>query len=166
MSKNDDRVFVKHFSWILAGLAVFSLIIAFVAYGVHLQLVPSENPSRMMLAEQRIEPVGAVYTGEAGREALAAAEAQASAGQAAPFDGSLDGEMLYTQVCSSCHISGAAGAPQLVADQWTDRLTKGEEQLHINAINGIGVMPAKGGRTDLTDEQVIAAVDYMLTEVQ
>jgi len=65
----------------------------------------------------------------------------------------------------SCHTSGAAGAPMIGnSGQWTDRLSKGKETLYANAINGIGVMPAKGGLSSLTDEEVRAAVDYLLDE--
>jgi cytochrome c5 len=42
------------------------------------------------------------------------------------------------------------------------------EQLYSNALKGIvaskSVMPAKGGRPDLSDEAVRAAVDYMVEQ--
>ncbi|MBY6204344.1 c-type cytochrome [Halomonas denitrificans] len=98
---------------------------------------------------------------------MAAAEtASAGAAPQVAFDGSLDGAMIYDRVCAACHDSGAAGAPMLVAADWTDRLPKGEDTLVDHAINGIGVMPAKGGRSDLSDEQVRASVEYMLAQVQ
>ena len=75
------------------------------------------------------------------------------------------GKDVYNSVCMSCHMSGAAGAPVTgKADQWTDRLAKGNDTLYSNAINGIGVMPAKGGLMSLSDEEVKLAVDYMLEE--
>lgn len=75
------------------------------------------------------------------------------------------GKDIYNSVCMSCHMSGAAGAPVTgVADQWTDRLAKGNDTLYNNAINGIGVMPAKGGLMSLSDEEVKLAVDYMIEE--
>ncbi len=75
------------------------------------------------------------------------------------------GKDVYNSVCMSCHMSGAAGAPITGdAGQWTDRLAKGNDTLYNNAINGIGVMPAKGGLMSLSDEEVKLAVDYMLEE--
>ena len=166
MSKQDDIVFIKHFSWIIAGLMVFTVIIALAGLYIHNQLAVSENPSAMLAAEQRIAPAGDVYAGDTGRQAVQEAIASASAGQPAPFDGSTDGEMIYVEVCQACHLAGAAGAPQLEAGLWTERLAQGRDTLVEHAINGIGLMPAKGGRTDLTDEQVAASVDYMIAQVQ
>ena len=82
-----------------------------------------------------------------------------------------DGKSDYDTKCSACHGFGVAGAPRLddLAD-WTGRLAKGKSQLYENAIKGfigeLGVMPAKGGFTDLSDEQVKAIVDYMIEAVQ
>jgi len=53
-----------------------------------------------------------------------------------------------------------------VASAWEDRLGQGRDTLVQHAINGIGTMPAKGGRSDLSDEQVAASVDYMLAQVE
>ena len=78
---------------------------------------------------------------------------------------SKSGKDIYNSVCMSCHMSGAAGAPITgKADQWTDRLAKGNDTLYANAINGIGVMPAKGGLMSLSDDEVKLAVDYMLEQ--
>jgi cytochrome c5 len=74
--------------------------------------------------------------------------------------------MIYDNVCAACHNTGAAGAPMLVASDWTARLPQGEDTLVAHAINGIGTMPAKGGRMDLSDEQVRASVEYMLGRIE
>lgn len=77
-----------------------------------------------------------------------------------------EGQKTYQQACFACHATGAAGAPKLEKSAWTDRLSKGKETLYDHAINGFNAMPAKGGRADLSDADVKAAVDYMLSEVQ
>ncbi len=61
-------------------------------------------------------------------------------------------------------MSGAAGAPIPGTDLWAERSQKGLEELAYNAINGINAMPAKGGRMDLSDAEVTAAVEHMLTQ--
>jgi len=78
-----------------------------------------------------------------------------------------DGEAVYNSACMACHMTGAAGAP-IMGDTgaWAPRLEKGIDELYANSINGIGAMPPKGGFTNLSDEEVNAAVDYMLKPVQ
>jgi cytochrome c5 len=77
------------------------------------------------------------------------------------------GEKIYQQVCAACHDSGAAGAPMLTdASAWKTRIAKGEQTLYKHAIHGFGAMPPKGGNPQLSDDQVKAAVDYMLSEVR
>jgi cytochrome c5 len=73
------------------------------------------------------------------------------------------GESVYGNACMACHMVGVLGAPKL-GDQaaWSSRLAQGVDALYANAINGKGGMPAKGGRLDLSDADVRAAVDYML----
>ncbi|MFO8025596.1 c-type cytochrome [Thiohalophilus sp.] len=77
-----------------------------------------------------------------------------------------EGQKVYQQACFACHGTGAAGAPKLEKSAWTDRLSQGKEVMYDSAINGKGAMPAKGGRANLSDADVKAAVDYMLSEVQ
>ena len=76
-----------------------------------------------------------------------------------------DGEAVYNSACMACHMT--AGAP-IMGDvgAWAPRLEKGIDELYANSINGIGAMPPKGGFTNLSDEEVNAAVDYMLKPVQ
>ncbi len=82
-----------------------------------------------------------------------------------------DGKSDYDTKCAACHIAGVAGAPKLgdTAD-WADRIAKGKDALYENAIKGYtgekGVMPPKGGFINLTDEEVIAIVDYMISQSQ
>ncbi|MFP4263275.1 MAG: c-type cytochrome, partial [Halomonas sp.] len=79
--------------------------------------------------------------------------------------GDLDGEALYGSAgCAACHDSGAAGAPVLGdADAWAERIEQGTDTLYESAINGKGAMPAKGG-SSASDDEVKAAVDYMVEE--
>lgn len=168
MSEQDDQIFLKRFSLVITGLVIFAVVIIFVAIQMNNELAVSDNPTQGEATVQRIKPVFGVYAGETGRAAAMAAAEEAAEGQEqqVAFDGSTDGEMIYNNVCQACHMSGAAGAPQLVADQWSDRLDKGEDALVSSAINGIGAMPAKGGRSDLSDEQVRASVEYMLGQIE
>jgi len=69
--------------------------------------------------------------------------------------------------CAACHASGVAGAP-ITGDAagWAERIAKGTETLYANAINGYNAMPAKGGNVSLSDDNVKAAVDFMLEQSQ
>lgn len=72
------------------------------------------------------------------------------------------GAETYKAACASCHDTGIAGAPR-PGDKaaWTDRVAAGADALYNAAINGKGAMPPKGGRADLSDDVIKAAVDYM-----
>jgi cytochrome c5 len=167
VSAEDDQVFIKRFTLILVGLVVFTIAIIVLAVTIDGRLERDDsNTAREEARLQRLQPVAGVYSGETGRAAATAAvESAAAAAPQVAFGGSTDGGMIYEQACASCHQAGAAGAPRLIASAWEGRLDKGREQLVYNAINGIGVMPARGGRSDLSDEQIEASVDYMLAEL-
>jgi len=159
---HEDGLFMKRFSMIILVLAVFTIVLIFVARYMHGQLIPASHPVRDQMKLARIEPPTGVYTGAQAQTAAQAAASQQSNGA---YDDSLDPLQIYNNVCAACHNSGAAGAPMLQADQWTDRVSKGTDALYASAINGIGIMPAKGGRSDLSDEQVKVAVDWMLDQL-
>jgi cytochrome c5 len=81
-----------------------------------------------------------------------------------------NGEELFQQTCSTCHGQGIAGAPK-AGDKaaWAPRIAAGKPTLYEHAVNGYqgksGVMPPKGGRTDVSDDLVKQAVDYMVSQV-
>ncbi len=164
----QDRVFLRNFSLLIAGLMVFTVVIIVAAIGLNDEANYPEDPSKLADLEQRLAPVGQVFAGEEGRQAMAAAQAAAAAAAQATvaFGGSLDGGMIYTQVCQACHTAGIAGAPRLEQAAWTDRMGQGVDVLVQHAIEGYqgaaGLMPARGGRMDLSDEQVRVSVQWML----
>jgi len=77
-----------------------------------------------------------------------------------------DGEAVYKKTCKMCHARGMAGAPKLGdAAEWKKRTAQGMDTLYTHAIKGFkgkGMMPPKGGNPKLSDDEVKAAVDYML----
>ena len=83
--------------------------------------------------------------------------------------GPRSGEEVYNGACMACHSTGAGGAPKLgdtVA--WASRIAKGNEALHNSGINGVpGTgMIARGGCMNCSDDEIIAAVDYMISGSQ
>jgi len=98
----------------------------------------------------------------------AASEEDAAASEEASGGSDLDGEALYASSgCVACHDSGVAGAPAIGdSEAWAARLEKGTDELYASAINGIGAMPAKGGNPNLSDEEVMAVVDYLMAEAE
>ena len=110
--------------------------------------------------EERIKPVGESCL--VGDSSCGGAAVSASAGPRS-------GEEVYNAACMACHATGAAGAPMLgdVA-AWAPRIAKGADTLHSSGINGLpGTgMIAKGGCMNCSDEEVVAAVDYMIAGSQ
>jgi cytochrome c len=79
----------------------------------------------------------------------------------------LTGEQVYNAACFACHGTGAGGAPKLGdAAAWRTRTAQGKPTLHKHAVEGYqgaaGYMPPKGGRVDLSDDEIIAAVDFIV----
>jgi cytochrome c5 len=76
-----------------------------------------------------------------------------------------DGAATYKEACAACHATGAAGAPKL-GDKpaWKPRIATGNDALYASSLKGKGAMPAKGGRADLSDDAIKAAVDYMVAQ--
>lgn len=161
-----DRRFLDTFMLvvgILIGLAVGAGILA--------RNLVSDEPARTdaMSTEQvlaRIAPIGSVaLMGEASDEMAAATIAPE------PVAAVMTGPQVYNAACQACHTAGVGGAPVLgAADQWTARVDQGRNTLEDHVINGYqgeaGYMPPKGGRLDLSDEEILAALDFMLAEAE
>jgi len=72
------------------------------------------------------------------------------------------GEEVFNESCTSCHTSGALGAPKLNnKGDWAARIAQGFDKLVAHGINGIRAMPPRGGNSDLSDLEIARTVAYM-----
>ena len=159
-SGRADKAFLKNFGLIVVSLTVLTFVIVFVALSLGFK-EDEDIPSRIAITAERIKPVAAVYVGDEGAAAIQQAAVEAAAPVIA-FEGSLDGEMIYNNVCSACHGTDDLGAPQPGSTELAVRAENGMDSLMQNALNGLNLMPARGGRADLSDEQVKAVIEFML----
>jgi cytochrome c5 len=111
---------------------------------------------------ERIQPAGEVCV--MGTDCAAGLAAVAGAG------GARDVATIYQNFCFACHGTGVNNAPvKDNAEHWNPRLEeRGIDTLYANAINGFnnGLMPVKGLCMDCSDDELHAAVDYMLEGIQ
>ena len=162
---DQDSIFFRNFSILLGALVLLTIVLALIGISMQNKLVANvQGEADRSSIQKSIQPVAAVNTDP---NAVATAVPEVTA---AAFEGSLDGEMIYNNVCMACHTTGAGGAPKLAEAEWEGRLDKGMDAVIANAINGYmgeqGMMPAKGGRVDLSDDQVKAAVEFMTTHLE
>ncbi|SOE52352.1 c-type cytochrome [Orrella dioscoreae] len=73
------------------------------------------------------------------------------------------GEKLYKSTCFACHGAGVAGAPKF-GDKaaWAKYIATGEDAMMEVVIKGKGAMPPKGGAANASNEDLLAAVRYMV----
>ncbi len=173
MAKTDHH-FRNVFSAVLGVLIAIALLLIGIS-----RMVDSgpkgardtDDPLMQASAHERIKPFGQVAVAGEDNQALAIkATAVAVAGTpAAGAELPKDGKSVFDIACAACHGTGIAGAPRIgdKAD-WAPRIAQGMATLEQHAIGGYtgakGVMPPKGGRTDLPDEAVQAAVEYMAAQ--
>ena len=167
MSKQDTHFF-NTFSLVIGLLVVVALGIFALA-----RSVASETQEKQMLVEshylkgvtERVQPFARVAVAGQDNSALKI-EATTPAGSAAPAQPK-NGDELYEQACKACHGAGIGGAPK-AGDKaaWGPRVSKGKDILYDHAIKGFtgtaGMMPAKGGRVDVSDDLVKQAVDHIV----
>lgn len=169
MSKQDSQFF-NMFSIVIGVLVAIALVLFAIARAIGTpfeeQRALEDRKVQAQIAE-RIAPVGRVAVAGRDNSALAIVAANESAGGAPAAALPANGEEVYKQVCATCHTPGIAGAPKS-GDRaaWAPRIAQGMPTLYEHAIKGFqgpgGVMPAKGGRTDLSDELVRESVDFMV----
>jgi cytochrome c5 len=111
-------------------------------------------------------PAATAATTTASAPTAGAASAPTAGAPAATATASAGGEgkAVYDQTCHVCHATGLAGSPKF-GDKaaWAPRIATGMDKLYNAALHGLNAMPPKGGNTALTDAQVKAAVDYMVS---
>lgn len=175
MGDQDDKAFLKRFSGIIVGLVIVTILIIIISVG-NKRLEPGTNPSRAALAIERVAPVAGVRTvlpaeqssapqTQAVPEVSEAVETEPQLAQEQASDAGIDGAAIYAGACMACHAAGVAGAPIPGSDAWAERAAKGADAMVANAISGMGpIMQPKGGRADLSDDEVKAAVEHMLAQ--
>ena len=172
--RNYDLDFLKKFSMVIGFLVLVTVGLQLLAYHLNHSIPPEVSPAVTQRIQNRIAPLGAVYAGATGAAAQAAANAASAAAAASQvaYGGTTDGKEIYDHLCTSCHTAGIAGAPKL-GDKamWGPRIKQGIDVLVKHAIEGYhgpdgGVMPPKGGNPALTDAQVKATVDWMLSQIK
>lgn len=105
----------------------------------------------------------------ASQELASAQDMPRSAGKTAAVP--MTGQQVYNNVCIACHSPpGVGGAPAFGnSEAWAPRIAQGMDILIDHALHGFsgntGVMPRKGERPDLSDEEVIGAVKYMVEQI-
>ena len=170
MSGSDKRLF-DGFTFVL-GIFVGALCAT--AAAVTADILDHSAPAivaeehEVLALEERLGPVGEVLL--LGDEALAAL-APPPAAAPARVDTVLSGPQVFNEACYLCHAPpGVPGAP-VVGDAaaWEPRVAQGMDVLQDHALNGYqgaaGFMPAKGGRVDLSDDEVRSAVEYMISQL-
>ncbi len=185
MASDKDTNFIRTLVGVLGALVVFSIVLMYFSNAIG-DDEPTEE-EKQAIAE-RIAPVGQVEVASAPLPAAASAASEqvpsaqpAESGptptlaESAPASGADSaspddkGKAVYDGSCFACHTSGLAGAPKL-GDKaaWEPRVAQSMKTLVAHAIQGFqgqsGMMPPRGGRDDLADADVKAAVMYMVDQ--
>lgn len=148
---HQDQDFMKMLIIVVGALFAFMIIIIIAANAIvgMDKTDMSKDPMVVSATNERIKPIAEVNIGAA---------------PVAAVGGAADGKGTFTSACFACHGTGAAGAPKF-GDKgaWKPRIAQGLKTLFTHALNGFKGMPPKGGRADLSDDAVKAAVEYMVT---
>lgn len=149
MSAQNDSAFLRMFLFVLGGLLAFTIAIMYAANHIGGDAKPAGDKRLQAVIAERIAPVSSVEVTDP------------NAAPPAPKTG----DVIVAETCSSCHGSGALGAPKIGdAAAWQARLddNKGLDGLTASAIAGKGMMPPRGGAATLSDAEVHAAIAHML----
>lgn len=165
-----DQKFFDMYSIVIGALIivavaifVFSMKMSDLTQGVYTR----DAAEYKAAVANRIRPVGQVYL--AGEEQESSSPTVETTAEPEPVATAMSGPQVYNSACLACHGTGIGGAPILGdAAQWVERIAQGDSTLKEHAVQGYtgsaGYMPPKGGRLDLSDAEIEAAVDYMVGE--
>jgi cytochrome c5 len=166
MSEHDEHTSFIKTPQQLAVIVLLAFIVPIMAIVLVVQLVvnrPGADASAMtpQAVAARIQPVGRVaFSEEPGAPGSPTAAAGSGAKPAAA-----DGKKVYDTTCMACHATGAANAPKL-GDKaaWAPRIKSGAGSLVKSVLNGKGAMPPKGGSAALSEAEIRAAVEYLVSQ--
>lgn len=169
MSEAQDKIFFRNYTYVIVMLAIAMVVFFVLAQNfgsndeLNAERAATLEEKRANTVTEETAPMSEVSVhGEEDHSADAEGETVAAADAAGK-----SGEEVYNGMCVACHSVPGIGAPVVGnADDWTARLEQGMETLYDHAINGFTgpqgfMMPARGGGS-FSDEEVKAAVDYMI----
>jgi cytochrome c5 len=170
VSKNDTHFF-NVFSMVLGILVTFAILMFALAryVGKHEQNPQVlQEPMLQDSVQARIAPPVRVAVSGQDNTALKIEPIANPNAAVAVLASYKNGTEVFEGTCKACHGLGIAGAPKAGdATAWAPRIAKGKATLYEHALKGFtgtaGVMPAKGGRTDLSDDLIKQAVDHIIT---
>ncbi len=168
MENNPDKSFFDLFMLFIGALIgiVFGLVLlANYISGKTQQVFIMDEANYQAQIDARIRPVGRVaLDGETIENAGEVVKIE-------PVAEVLSAVQVYNQACVACHGAGIAGAPKAGdGAAWAPRIALGEALLHQHALEGYqglaGYMPPKGGHTNLSDAEIISAVEYLVEQAR
>ena len=170
--RQHDQQFFDTFMLVIGILAGVAVGLFFLVRAISIDTqgrYSTEDPTVQAAIEERIKPVGRVMM--MGDAELAAAAAAAVAAPK-PVATVMTGPQVYNAACIVCHQPGATTGAPTIGDTaaWAPRIAQGKDTLYLHALMGFqgtkGFMPPKGGRVDLSDDEIKAAVDYLVEQVK
>ena len=154
-----DSEFVNYFMAVLGVLVAITAILLVLANSLASRQ-QTMDVAMLKRTNERIAPIGQVNIGSVPAPTASATDA---GGEATAVAFSPEG--VYQSVCQTCHTTGVLESPRIDdAAEWTKRLAAGLDTVYQKAIQGVGNMPPKGGRVDLSDDNFKKIVDYMLKQ--
>jgi len=159
---SEDKKILNDLGVTIAVLVAIAIVISIIAINLVGEKAPSAWEEQKVL--NRIKPLGVLATTlEEAKKASSVAEAPVVAVASEP----MTAEQIYNTACMACHATGVAGAPKTgdVA-AWAPRIAQGDDVLFEHATKGFKGMPPRGGSSQLTDEDVTAAIDFMVGKSQ
>lgn len=168
MSKHDTHFF-NVFSVVLGLLVAFAILVFALARYVgktEQGAAVLQEPMLVSTVAERLAVPARVAVAGQDNSALAVAPVTASPAGAVVQVVLENGSQVFEAACKACHGPATAAALKAPAAgnaaDWAPRLAKGKPTLYEHALKGFNAMPAKGGRTDLSDDLIREAVDHML----
>ena len=154
-----DSEFINYFMAVIGVLVAITAILLVLANNLasRQQMM---DVAMLERTKERIAPIGKVNIGSVPAPKASATDA---GGKATAVAFSVEG--VYQSVCQTCHGTGVLESPRIDdTAEWKKRLAEGLDTVYQKAIQGVGNMPPKGGRTDLSDQNFKKIVDYMLKQ--
>jgi cytochrome c5 len=160
---SEDKQILNDLGKVIGVLVVIAVVISIVA----INLVGDDKQGSAALYEKkvlnRIKPLGEVATTLAEAKEASPVVKEVVVEETGP----MTGEQVFNKACMACHSTGAAGAPK-VGDVavWAPRIAQGVDVLFEHATKGFKGMPPRGGSPQLSDEDITAAIDFMVAKSQ